>query len=167
VDQVPGDGPTFESEFKRLFGRAYAIARRLTGDPSLSEDLAAEAMARTCLHWKRVRNYEFRDAYVARIVTNLVIAAAKRRRFEEAPTAVVDPSDGVVLRVALLGAIEQLPRRQREIVALRYLADLSVDDVASTLKVTNGSVKKSLARALEKLRNELGPELAVTKERVA
>ncbi len=45
--RVKGDAPRFEDEFDRLFGRAFAVARRLTGDPSAAEDIAAEALART------------------------------------------------------------------------------------------------------------------------
>ena len=146
--------PEFEAEFDRLFGRAYAVARRLTGDGSAAEDVAAEALTRTYVHWNRVRGFEYRDAWVAKVATNLAIRAARRR---EAPAAGVtaDPSDATTLRLALVDALDRLPRRQREAVALRYLADLSVDDVARALGVSAGTVKQSVHRALQTLRAQM------------
>lgn len=151
--------PNFDDEFDRLFGRAYSVARRLTADPSIAEDIAAEALARTYAHWRRVRAYEHRDAWVARVATNLAIKATRRRGVEPTPNA-VDPNDALVLRLALIDALGRLPRRQREAVALRYLADLSVDEVARTLGVSAGTVKQSVHRALRTLRTTLGPDMA-------
>ncbi len=151
--------PSFEGEFDRLFGRAYSVARRLTADASLAEDIAAEPLARTYVHWVRVRSYEYRDAWVARVATNLSIKATRRRPLIGAP-APHDPNDALVTRLALVDALGRLPRRQREAVALRYLADFSVDDVAQTLGVSSGTVKQSVHRALRTLRAHLGPDLA-------
>jgi RNA polymerase sigma-70 factor (sigma-E family) len=150
--------PEFAAEFDRLFERAYAVARRLIGDPSAAEDVAAEALTRTYVHWNRVRGFEYRDAWVARVATNLAIKASRRRPAERA-SVTADPSDATALRLALVDALARLPRRQREAVALRYLADLTIDDVALTLGVSAGTVKQSVHRALHTLRGQLGSEL--------
>jgi RNA polymerase sigma factor (sigma-70 family) len=71
-----------------------------------------------------------------------------------------DPSDATTLRLALVEALARLPRRQREAVALRYLADLTINDVALTLGVSTGTVKQSVHRALRTLRDQLGTDLA-------
>ena len=76
----------------------------------------------------------------------------------EAVTA--DPSDATATRLALVAALARLPRRQREAVSLRYLADLSIDDVARTLGVSAGTVKQSVHRALRTLHGQLGTDLA-------
>jgi RNA polymerase sigma-70 factor (sigma-E family) len=159
-----GEGqPEFEAEFDRLFARAFAVARRLTGDAASAEDIAAEALTRTFVHWGRVRRFEHRDAWVARVATNLAIKSL--RRAAPAPGAVVaDPSDEAALRLALVDALGHLPRRQREAVALRYLADLSVDEVARTLGVSTGTVKQSVHRALRTLRDRMGPDLVIVTE---
>jgi RNA polymerase sigma-70 factor (ECF subfamily) len=68
------------------------------------------------------------------------------------------------LRLALVDALGHLPRRQREAVALRYLADLSVDEVARTLGVSTGTVKQSVHRALRTLRDRMGPDLVIVTE---
>ena len=156
--------PEFAAEFDRLFERAYAVARRLLGDPTAAEDVAAEALTRTYVHWSRVRGFDHRGAWVARVATNLAIKAARRRpAAREAVTA--DPSDATTLRLALVDALARLPRRQREAVSLRYLADLTIDDVALTLGVSAGTVKQSVHRALRTLRDQLGTDLApITEE---
>ena len=150
--------PEFADEFDRLFGRAYAVARRLAGDPSVAEDIAAEALIRTYVHWNRVRAFEHRDAWVARVATNLAIKASRPRSTAREPVT-ADPSEATVLRLALVDALARLPRRQRESVALRYLADLSIDDVARTLGVSAGTVKQSVHRALRTLHAQLGADL--------
>ena len=159
-----GELPEFEAEFDRLFGRAFAVARRLTGDPTAAEDIAAEALIRTYVRWSRVRAFEYREAWVARVATNLAIKASRGRAPVGDPVT-VDESDATATRLALVDALARLPRRQREAVALRYLADLSIDDVASTLGVSPGTVKQSVHRALRTLRTQLGTDLApITEE---
>jgi RNA polymerase sigma-70 factor (ECF subfamily) len=156
--------PEFEAEFDRLFGRAFAVARRLTGDPAAAEDIAAETLIRTYVSWSRVRAFEYREAWVARVATNLAIKSSRQRATAHA-SVVTDESDATATRLALVEALARLPRRQREAVALRYLADLSIDDVASTLGVSAGTVKQSVHRALRTLRSQLGTDLApITEE---
>jgi len=150
--------PEFAAEFDRLFDRAYAVARRLIGDPTAAEDVAAEALTRTYVHWNRVRGFEYRDAWVARVATNLAIKAS-RRRATAGESVTADTADATTLRIALVDALARLPRRQREAVALRYLADLTIDDVALTLGVSAGTVKQSVHRALQTLRSQLGNKL--------
>jgi len=164
VGATAGELPEFEAEFDRLFGRAFAVARRLTGDPAAAEDIAAEALIRTYIRWSRVRAFEYREAWVARVATNLAIKSSRRRATAHASVA-ADESDATATRLALVEALGRLPRRQREAVALRYLADLSIDDVASTLGVSAGTVKQSVHRALRTLRSQLGTDLVpITEE---
>ena len=147
----------FEQAFDRLFGLAYRHARRLVGDPGLGEDLAAEALARAFVHWPKIRSYEFLDAWVLRVVTNLAISAFASRAPQAANAEIVGPDDLAVLRVTLAQALRALPSRQRDAVVLRYLVDMSEADVAQTLGVAPGTVKSHLHRAVAHLRVALGP----------
>ncbi len=56
----------------------------------------------------------------------------------------------------LLGALRSLPRRQRDCVALRYLLDLPVAEIATTLELSQNSVKTHLKRGLASLRRTVG-----------
>lgn len=149
----------FEAAFDQMLGRAYRHALRLVGDPVLAEDLAAEALTRTYVRWRRVRVFEYRDAWVLRVVTNLAIDAFAKR---QVPLDVVAPlglEDAVVLRVTLAQALRALPSRQRDAVVLRYLLDMSEADTADALGVAPGTVKSHLNRAVTQLRRALGPTL--------
>jgi RNA polymerase sigma-70 factor (sigma-E family) len=147
----------FEIAFDRLLGLAYRHARRLVGDTGLAEDLAAEALARTLVRWPKIRSYEFLDAWVLRVVTNLAIRASATRAPTAADADVVGPDDVAILRVTLAQALRALPARQRDAVVLRYLVDMSEDDVAQALGVAPGTVKSHLHRAVARLRTTLGP----------
>jgi RNA polymerase sigma-70 factor (sigma-E family) len=147
----------FEAAFDRLLGRAYRHALRLGGDPALAEDLAAEALTRAYAHWPRIRSYDYLDAWVLRVVTNLTIDAVAKRQIPVVPVEPISNEDAAVLRVALAEALRALPQRQRDAVVLRYLVDLSEADVAATLGVAPGTVKSHLHRAVEHLRRVLGP----------
>jgi len=62
-------------------------------------------------------------------------------------------------RRALLGAVARLPRRQREVLALRYYLDLPEQEIASSLRISRGTVSSTTSRALAALARELGEEL--------
>jgi RNA polymerase sigma-70 factor (sigma-E family) len=147
----------FEADFDRLLGRAYRHAQRMVGDPTLAEDLAAEALTRTYVHWPRIRKYDHLDAWVLRVVTNLAIDAFAKKRVPVDTAPPIAPEDAAVLRVTLAQALRSLPPRQRDAVVLRYLVDMSEADVAQALGVAPGTVKSHLHRAVEHLRRALGP----------
>ncbi len=96
----------FEAAFDRMFARAYTHARRLVGDAAVAEDLAAEALARTFAHWRRVRRYEHLDAWVLRVVTNLAIDAYAKRVVPFVDERVA-PEGAAVLRVTLAQALRR------------------------------------------------------------
>jgi RNA polymerase sigma-70 factor (sigma-E family) len=148
---------TFRTVFDRAFPLAERLARRITGDDVASEDIAAEALTRLYARWWRMASADHLDAWVLRVATNLSIDHVRRRRPVqlEAGNVAADLDDSVVLRMALANALGHLPRRQREVVALRYLSDLSEADVAAVLGVTTGSVKTHLHRGLAQLRSAL------------
>jgi RNA polymerase sigma-70 factor (sigma-E family) len=147
--------PEFEDLFGRLFPVAERLALRIAGDPATAEDLAAEAFVRLFARWPRLRKEPGREGWVLRVTANLAIDAARRRPPRVEAVAPVPPEDAVVLRVALAAALRALPRRQRAVVALRYLADLTEEQVAAALGISSGSVKTHAHRALRRLRQVL------------
>ena len=67
-------------------------------------------------------------------------------------------AETVTLRLALGAALRQLPRRQGEVVALRYLAGMTEAQVATSMGISRNSVKKHTARAVNTLRTRLGTD---------
>jgi RNA polymerase sigma-70 factor (sigma-E family) len=144
----------YEERFADLAQLAYRVAFRLTGDRSTAEDTAQEALARAYVRWPRIRGYA--EAWVVRVSTNLVIGRWRRRQPTLAP---VPDSPGIDAqldeRLALVAALRTLPRRQREVLALRYLGDLSIEQTAAQLGCTESTVKAHAARALRAMRARL------------
>ena len=145
---------TFDERFDALAAIAFRVAFRLTGSRGDAEDIAQESLARTALRWKRVASYD--EAFVTRVATNLALGILRRRRpVLGVPSPNADPAQAVVDRRALVELIRRLPRRQREVVALRFLADLPERRIAELLGCSTGSVKTHTHRALAALRAEL------------
>ena len=147
----------YDERFSDLSLLSYQVAYRLSGDRSESEDVAQEAMTRAYLRWHRMSGYA--DAWVVRVSTNLVIGGWRRvgsRRAHGAPPDVAAADPDASDRLALVAALRSLPRRQREVAVLRYLGDLSVEQTAGALGLSESAVKAHSARSLVALRRGLG-----------
>ena len=143
----------YDDAFDALARIAYRVAYRVLGDRDDALDIAQESMARAFERWRKVAPYT--EPWVARVVTNLAIGQWRRRRRDHASlsdVAVVDIEPATLERVDLVRLLEALPRRQREVLALRFLADLSEADVAAALGCSVGSVKRHSHRGLPTLR---------------
>jgi RNA polymerase sigma-70 factor (sigma-E family) len=159
IDAPAAVRETFDAAFADLFRSAYRTAYRLIGVRSDAEDIAQEACARACVRWKRLDDPR---AWVGRVSANLALDRWRRQRTARrhgaaaAPRAVPtdDGFDG--RRVDLHRALEQLPPRQRQVVVLRYLADLSEQQTAELLGCAVGTVKAHASRGLAALRVALG-----------
>jgi RNA polymerase sigma-70 factor (ECF subfamily) len=153
------DDDDFRGFYERLQPRAVSAARRLVSDPALAEDLAAEAFARAYSRWVKVRRHPNPDAWLLRVVGNVAIDHVRheaRRPTTDDDSVRYDPSaDDATLRIDLTDAMQHLSGRQQEVVVLRYLIDLTEEDVAASLGMSTGSVKTHLSRATTKLRAEL------------
>jgi RNA polymerase sigma-70 factor (sigma-E family) len=151
----------FEEAFADLYRLAYKVSFRVLGDRGDAEDVAQEALARTHLRWARLSDRP--EGWVVTVATNLSIDRHRRRsraaRSDAEPLTLVDPH--LAERLDLAKALRRLPRRQREVVVLRYLADWSELDVAEALGCSPGSVKSHASRGLNSLRRHLdvnGPQ---------
>ena len=147
----------FEEAFEDLYTRAYGVAYQLLGRRSEAEDVAQETLARAFVRWRRIRGYA--EAWVVRVAGNLAIDAWRRRQRVETDAdaesrgATAPGPDGQ--RVDLHRALDTLSRRQREVIVLRFLADLPEADVAKALGCSVGSVKQHASRGLATLRTTM------------
>jgi RNA polymerase sigma-70 factor (sigma-E family) len=135
------------------------------GDTHLAEDLVQTALARLYLAWPRVRRSGTQAAYVWRIIVNAHIDEVRRPRWRREhyvpeppdgagpapPSALASGIDGEAIRAALA----VLPPRMRAAVVLRYWMDLSIEETASLLNCSEGTVKSQTAKATARLRELL------------
>jgi len=157
-----------DEQFSEFFGaRAPALRRTaylILRDWHAAEDVTQLGMARLYVVWPRVRS-ETLEAYARRIVVNEALGWLRRHRRDQVtdvpPALPTTAADETPLDVGR--ALDLLPVQQRAIVALRFLDDLSVAEVARVLEIAEGTVKSQTSRALATLRAHL-PELVLTEE---
>ena len=155
------DELSFDEAFPTLYALAYRVAYRLVGQREESIDIAQETLARAAARWSRVQDHA--APWVATVAGNLAVDYWRKRRRREAvavPSAAggglaggggsVD--EGLIERMDLVRALRTLPKRQRQVVVLRYLADCSEAEVAALLGCGEGTVKSSASRGLAALR---------------
>lgn len=151
-----------EEEFTEYFSvRAPALRRTaylIVRDWHVAEDLTQTAFVRLYAAWPRV-DAGTRDAYARRIVVNQCLTHLKRRPPETVTSSLpehehAEPAE----RLDIGRALSLLPPRQRAIITLRFVDDLSVAETGRTLGIAEGTVKSQSARALETLRRHL-PDL--------
>jgi RNA polymerase sigma factor (sigma-70 family) len=145
---------TFDELFISEFPRVRRIAAKVVGLDS-AEDVTVEAFARAFARWNTVGSMEYPGAWVIRVATNLALDQVRRKTPKVLAREVGDSQQDVVTRDTLLRSLRRLPRRQQEVVVLRYIVDMSEAEVGQTLDINVGTVKTHLHRALPRLRIDL------------
>ncbi|MDQ6949179.1 MAG: sigma-70 family RNA polymerase sigma factor [Actinomycetota bacterium] len=150
---MEADDGDFDPVFRRLFPMAARLAYRIVGDREQAEDIAAEACAKALARWGRVGRLAYREAWVMRVASNLALDAVKRTAPPSQPDVPMsDIGESVALRVAVAVALRTLPRRQREVIVLRYFVGLPDCEVAGALGIAEGTVRTHARRGLGALR---------------
>jgi DNA-directed RNA polymerase specialized sigma24 family protein len=154
----------FDAVFRAEYPRVLATARLVVSSREAAEDITQEAFARLFRHWRRVSDYERPDAWLRTVAVRLAIQHDRRERlrfFKERQadrTDVVSGDPGVGLDV--WAAVRQLSVRQRAVVALHYLEDRPVEEVAEILGCRPSTASVHLHRARARLAELLGEEVA-------
>jgi RNA polymerase sigma-70 factor, ECF subfamily len=155
---VPGE--SFEDLYRREYPNLVAVASALTGASHASEDLVQDTMVKAFLHWRKVSQFGRPGAWCLRVLTNACRSWWRRRATADRYVAGLrrqeQVSQGPTLEhVAFWDAVRRLPSRPRLAVVLYYAADRPIAEVASILRVPEGTVKSDLAKARVVLMAEL------------
>lgn len=148
--------------------RLLSVARALCGDPYLAEDLTQQTLEKAYLKWGKVRRADDPHRYVRRMLVNLHTDWMRRKPWRERSVSTapgeVGPGAGypepvtrdttgqVPTRDVVARALQGLTPRERQVVALRFLEDLSEAETAAELGIAVGTVKSACNRALTRLR---------------
>jgi RNA polymerase sigma-70 factor (ECF subfamily) len=163
-----GDGDAFgiivETYRDRLFGLALGIVR----NRAAAEDVVQEAFIKAYKNLKGFRGDSSVYTWLYRIAVNTAHNQVRRERrpgkvdFEEVAPVIAakdpNPADRAAnseLGEAIDGAIQRLPRRQREVFILHYFERMTHREIADVLGVTEGAVKASFFHAIQKLKGAL------------
>jgi RNA polymerase sigma factor (sigma-70 family) len=143
-------------EFEWVFRSAYPSVLRTTflvlHDRGRAEEVTQDAFLRLYERWRGVTTIEHPEAWVRRVAVRAAVRTAKQTRLRSALSpADEQPAWDDLPDLDLARAICSLAPQQRAAVALHYLDDLSVEDVAHHLGVTTSTVKQHLFRARTRL----------------
>lgn len=160
-----GDGD-FEEWARDRWPTLVRLSRVVAGDRIVAEDVLQDALIDVYPRWARLSEQGDPTGYVVRVMTSKV---ANRRRTAWARRVISLPqehgaldrsSDDTALasiaRVDVQRALMMLKPRQRSVVALHYLLDWPVADIAAALNVPVGTITSDLTRARNVLRLQLG-----------
>jgi RNA polymerase sigma-70 factor (ECF subfamily) len=158
VVRLPG---RFEHFYLEEYPGVVKLVYALSGSRAGAEDIAQEAFLRAYQQWERVGSYEHQAAWVRRVAANLATSWLRRRLLEARAMARLagrrEPAlDPLPADQADFGrALRALPRRQAQAVALFYVEDLSIPQIAAVLDCAEGTVKAHLAKARHTLAKRL------------
>lgn len=133
----------FEASYRRLVGQLYGVC----GDLTEAEEVVAEAFARAVQHERTFARLDNPEAWLRTVAVNVSRSRFRRARMAASRRpAPVHPTTLDDDRLVLMTALRRLPAAQREAIALHYLADLPVAQVAEATGVPVGTVKTRLSR---------------------
>jgi RNA polymerase sigma-70 factor (ECF subfamily) len=147
-----------DAELAALFRAEYPRLVRALGalvGPDAAADAVQDAFVQAARHWRRIRRYDDPAAWVRRVALHRV--ASQRRGARRLDAALPRLAEATARSVwpavsEMSGLLAALPKGQREVVCLYYLADLPVAEIARTLGVAEGTVKSQLHDARVALR---------------
>ena len=155
--------PRFEAFYAAEFESVVGLAYVLSGSRLGAEDLAQEAFLAAYRRWDEVGRFDKPGAWVRRVVANRSVSLIRRRAAEARALArlsgPLDPLPELPTASAdVWRAVRRLPRRQAQAIALFYLEDLSVDEIAEVLDRSVETVRTHLRRGRKALARRLGTE---------
>jgi RNA polymerase sigma-70 factor (sigma-E family) len=160
ADRDGGVAAVFEAHYAHL----VRLARHLVDDPADAEDVVMDAFVGLSRRWQHVRRTEEAFFYLRTSVVNgsrsrlrrLKVARERRHTQLDRDSAPADQAAMAHLeQEAVVRALRVLPRRQREVLVLRYYDGASEAEIAEVLGISVGSVKTHASRGLHAVAQRL------------
>jgi RNA polymerase sigma-70 factor (sigma-E family) len=169
VRQASGEVSDAAEEVAQLFRAErqglLRLAMLLAGDRDVAEDLVQDAFLALHRRWSSLTEPALAAGYLRVCVVNGARSLHRRRRVARGHLRVAEPealpaADAAMLLAeehqAVVAAVRLLPRRQQQVLVLRYWSDMTEAQIAQTLGVSSGTVKTSASRALATVGRRLG-----------
>jgi RNA polymerase sigma-70 factor (ECF subfamily) len=151
----------FEQFYRQQLPSVVALCLAVSRRPCVAEELAQEAFLRAYRRWDEVGDYDRPDAWVRRVALNLTASWGRRVQAEgrallRAGLRPTGHQPGSPPNDDFWAAVRSLPRRQTQTLALYYLEDRSVADIATVLGIEPSTVRVHLTRGRRNLAVRLG-----------
>ncbi|HLF43345.1 MAG TPA: SigE family RNA polymerase sigma factor [Acidimicrobiia bacterium] len=165
AERIPASPEPFEVFFRRESRRLVGLAYALSGSRLAADDIAQEALLAAYKRWDEVGSLENPGAWVRRVVANKAVSVVRKRVSEAKGLArlaihrdVASVPDLTAESEWLWGEVRRLPRRQVQVIGLRYYDQLSMSEIAEALGCSKESVHTHLRRARKTLTRRIGSE---------
>lgn len=157
----------YDAHWQSLVRLSWLLVR----NQQLAEDTVQDAFLSMHARWSQLRDHELALAYLRRCVVNSSRSVLRHRTVEDrylgaetsartahGSTEELSAEERALEHATgeqLVASLRRLPRRQREVLTLRYYLDLSQAQIADALSISAGSVKTHAHRGLNALRCEV------------
>ncbi len=165
ADEPPEVPPGFETVYQKQWRSMFRLALGLLRDAALAEEIVQDAFEALFERWETLRDPAAAVAYLRVCVVNGSRSAVRRsvRARKRDVAGREETTDGADARPLLDAehaivrqALAELPQMQREVLTLRYLQDLSDEDIAAATGLSLGGVRSSSSRGLAAMRHLMG-----------
>ncbi len=163
-----GDPAAFEAFFHRYQRVVFATALGLVGEPATAEEIACDVFLRAYAARAMLDPGRSPVPWLQRVAVNLAISHLRRRRFVTAPIddlvhgalprSTPGPLERRETELYVQACLARLPVHLRAAIALRYLLDLSIAEIAVILDESQSTVKHRIHSGLSRLRDDLAEE---------
>ena len=152
----------FEGWYRAEHGRLVAALTVSSGSVEVAQDIVSEAFARALERWERVAAMESPTGWVRQVAVNLLRrrfcrAALEEQLLRRQPVRDAEPP-ALAMEPALWAAVLALPPRQRAVLGLRVVLDLSQEETAALLGIRPATVSAALGHARKNLERALADE---------
>jgi len=158
----------FEELYQELWWPMLRVAVGLVDQPAVAEDVVQDAFAALYRKWDTIRDPQAVAGYLRTSVVNGARNALRQRTVTRSRLRVlsedtVEGADHTTVLTAehqlVRAAFARLPDRQREVLTLRYIAELPDAEIAEATGLSLGGVRSASSRGLAALRSSLGDQL--------
>jgi len=148
----------FANRVGKIKPRLYRTAYLYLGSESLAADTVDEAEYKAFISIKKLRQPEYFETWLTRILINECKKALRRLKREVPYNSALEPSTEDYDTLPLKDAIQKLPQELIEVVIMRYFTGFTIVETAESLGIPQGTVATRGRRALQLLRLELSDE---------
>lgn len=150
----------FDDFYRSNYPTVTRLAYSLCGSLTVAEELAQEAFVAAHGRWRRVAGFDRPDLWVRRVVINRSISfrrkqASERRALKRISSRPLESDEPVLADDEVWRALRSLSRRQAEVLALVYVEDRPIAEVAAVLRLGEETVRTHLKRGRSALAERL------------
>src|SRR3989339_378650 len=152
---------SFQATFQKFQDRGYRIALHIVGDPEEAKDIIQETYLKASSNLHQLHQIESMEGWLSKIVVNLSLKFLRRQKIRRyllpllpLPTPAPSLAAQAELKEAvrsLTSALERLPAKQRAAFVLKYIQEMSLEEISQCLGIRVSSVKTHLLRATKQL----------------